>query len=686
MRATLDAIVPDIAKGLRAALATVVPFYLVGALDRPELTWVALGGWLGSLADPGGARGSRAAGIFVFATVGGVLVALAQAVSPWPWAVTLVLAASAFATSMLRAVGGWGGSIGMMLLITMCVAVARTTGTPVRDGLFFFCGATWAMLLSSIVWPVWTHRAVRRAIAEIFGALAAYASGLATNLREVETSKPHLDEDHWGTLARTHQRTIRAAIEGARAVSLASRTRRSGESLLGSNLRLLIGNAEIEFFALIAFGEELETLTNPMSRDAAARTLDALAARYEEIRARLQMRNVPPVDLQQRPDASLTPQSPVARLAERLLERSRLALTVARAPDQVTVNNDEQDVPHAHRAVLRDLRDEWENFVDAFSLSSSVFRHALRVTIMMAVAYVIAREVSPTHIPWVTITALVVLQPYPGAVVRRAIERVVGTVLGSVVAVAIMVAVHDPLALALIMFPLSAASVVTKPRSYRLFTFFLTPVFVLVAAHFESSWWTAAARTGDALIGGMIALVFALVLFPSREQKRLADALGAVVGSLERYADTMFDILEKGDRGESGARTTEVRRSLGRALGEAETSLERMLAEPRSFQSGADDAVQLVTYARRFSAALTALDLQLAAHKVADSPDRAEILGPLRAYVDGVLEATGTFVRDGQRTPLPAAPALPASADAALRRVLRHTELVASVAWGSSRG
>ncbi|WP_394827429.1 FUSC family protein [Pendulispora albinea] len=703
MRATLDAIVPDIARGVRAAAATVVPFFLAESLGRPELVWMALGGWLGSLADPGGARRVRAVGTFVFASVGAATVAIAQAVAPWPWLATIVLSLFGFATSMLRAVGGWGSSVGTVLLIAAAVAISSTGGDPARDALLFFVGASWALLLSSVVWPVWTHRPMRRAVGDAFTALAAYATALGACIRTTEPAAHGAPDPRWGSLGRTHQRAIRAAIEDARTVSVALRTRRSGESQLGSNLRMLIGNAELAFFALIALGEEMETARNPEERAAMARMLDALASSYGEVRDRLLMRPAGPSSPPEEPERAAA--GPVAVLAARLRELRKVAVVVACAPDEVSVSNEERTAPIDLRARIPDLRSELAELRDAFSPRSPIFRHAARVMVTCCVAFVIGRNVSPTHVPWVSITALAVLQPYAGAVLGRAIERVVGTVLGSVAAVVLMMVLHEPWALALAMFPLSTAAVVTRPRSYRLFTFFLTPVFVLFADRGRSDWWTAAARVGDALIGGSIAIVLALVFFPSREQKRLADAMTAVVASLGHYAHTMFDILERrasngqdasnapGARDpEDAARTTAARRSIGIALGEAETSLERMLAEPRSFQQRAEDAVQLMTYARRLSGALTALDLRLGGAPSTlfdDEASRAALAGriaPVRDYVDAVLAAVDAFVRAQPTAPpphLPEPPSLPAHAPEsigdALARVLRHAELVASI-------
>ena len=190
---------------------------------------------------------------------------------------------------------------------------------------------------------------------------------------------------------------------------------------------------------------------------------------------------------------------------------------------------------------------------------------------------------------WVTLTTLAILQPYPGATVKRAGERVVGTVLGCVIALCITTTVHSPLALSATLVPLSIAAVATRPRSYRLFTVFLTPLFVLLTDP-THDWRTAALRAGDAVLGGAVALVAGVVIAPASERKRAPDAMRDMLAVLAAYASAVFAGFGDASRGAAsdrpgtgGAeRLAAARRALGIALGGAETSLERWLAEPRS--------------------------------------------------------------------------------------------------------
>src|SRR5262249_47112455 len=99
------AAVPDVAKGVRAAVVMLVPFPLAAVWQRPELSWTALGGWLGTLADPGGSRITRARTITTLAGAGAAVVAFNEALVPWPLLATVGLALVVFIVSLLRATG-----------------------------------------------------------------------------------------------------------------------------------------------------------------------------------------------------------------------------------------------------------------------------------------------------------------------------------------------------------------------------------------------------------------------------------------------------------------------------------------------------------------------------------------------------------------------------------------------------
>jgi uncharacterized membrane protein YccC len=694
---SLEILAPDIARGLRAAVVMLVPFYLAATLGRPSLSWTALGGWLGTLADPGGGRAMRARALLAFALGGGLLVGLTEPMAPFHQAATIALACIAFAMSILRAWGGTAGSVGTFLAIVATIACGRGAEHPALDALSFTAGGLLALVVSSILWPVWTHLPVRRAVARVYEELASYMEAVLRAVRERIAS----NDERWTDLARTHPRAVRMAIEAARDAALSARARREGETQFGGDVRALLGTAEAEFRLLSALVVELESL-DPAARVAAAARLEPLAAASREVQRVLVVREV-----RRRPRAPRTSLLPPASavtdtLAFRLARGTDIAKELAYGlaeprDDEAPVTEAQTGRNDAGAPITLTLRPRPPKghslrvLSDALSPRSPFFQHALRVALAVAAASILGERLSPARVYWVTLTTLAILQPYAGATIKRAGERVVGTVLGSLAALAVMVTVRSPFWLSLIMVPLSVASVATRPRSYRLFTLFLTPVFVLLADRSTGNLWVAATRAGDALLGGAVALVAGVLIVPASEKDRLPDALGAMFDAIAAYARLVLDPF--GEGGTAGRdKVPRLRRAAGIALSDAETSLERFLAEPLHERARAGDAMLAVTYGRRLTAAITSFDT-LAVETTCVSRDAEPYVQRVSAYVAETLRlarlprVNGHFTDKeqdpGARAQEETAPPNPegdadAPAAQALDRIVRWTALLGS--------
>ncbi|MEP6859082.1 MAG: FUSC family protein [Deltaproteobacteria bacterium] len=604
-------IAPDLSRGVRAAIAVVIPFYLAAQLDHPELAWLALGGWLGALADPAGTRRARATAMAVFTVASFAVIWLGGVLAVQPVVAAAFIAVVGFAASLARAINGPAGTIGNLIVLVTAIASARPPGSAFSEAWLFAAGALWAVALSSIVWPGWPHLPLRVALGKVFAELAAYCDAIA-----VAGGDPRAD---WAALARDHQRRVRTELEHARGTMVALRARHAGERPVGTNLRVLLGDAELLFFRVIALADEAEA--GGGDARAVARELAALD---REIAERLVTRT----------PGTPAPSTPIAvtsSLARGAIEWTRKALVRSRDLDVLGANG----TPVAHSSTAKvGLAEAARAVRDALTPRSPVFQHALRVALTCASAYGLGRIASPTHSTWVTVTAIVVLQPYLGATLVRLVERVIGTILGGAVAIVMMETIADQRVLALLLVPLAVAAVITRTRSYRLFVLLLTPVFVLVTDRWHPGLYTIGVRIADIALGGALAAVAALIA-PSTERARLADALAAMLDALARYADGAFEVLSQGsDR----ARLTLLRRELGVALETAEVSLERMLAEPKPLRRGTANAAVLITYARRLSATLTALD------EAAAGGPRPTIPEAIQAHVQSAIAAAKAHV------------------------------------------
>lgn len=694
-RASLDALLPDLGKGLRAAVVTLVPFYLATRLERPDLAWTALGGWLGTLADPGGVRRTRARALAAFGALGFVLVPLGELAGTRGPLTVAALAVVAFVASLFRVFGAVASSIGTLCVIVTCIATARAAEAtaPLRDGAAFAVGTWLVASLSTVVWPAWPHRPVRAAMRATFESLAAYADALEVLV--VDGRPP--GDGRYALVAREHPRKVREAIEAARDVAAAVRARRPGESRVGANLRVLLGLAESELLLLVTVANELEPVDPAARPPGAPEALAALARDARTVATRLGARAIAhaPERASVAPP-SLRDTSPWGVLVARLASLREESLALSASLDAATrpeghtlagagaLDGEAARPPSVRGALLRDLR----ALRDALSFRSTHLRHAARVTAAAMTAATLGRFAS-THPHWVTLTTLAVLQPYPSATFTRAVERVVGTVAGSVVAAGLLLGVKRPELLGLALVPLSVAAVATRPRSYRLFTFFLTPVFVLLADHRGGDVGVALARSRDACLGGAVALVFALLAFPSWERRRLPDVLGAMLDAVATYAATVLGALGAGASPEVRARVVvPARRSCAAALAAAEASLERLLAEPfalRRSATTAGEAVTVLTYGRRLAGAVTALDVS-ADVGLAD-PLPPAVTAEVADYVRVVAVNARRRARERARVAEREEPLLPEDlaprARAALGRVVRYAALLDAIGGGA---
>src|SRR5258708_7837018 len=148
---------PAIAAGMRAATATILPV-LAGELSgRPVFLWMALGGWLGSIADPGGPYRTRAIHLFGFLAAAVAATVVGSLAAGHPLAAPAMLFAGTLLCCFARALGDTAGTVGVLVLVPFCVALGAVPPPPpvpaVRAELVA-AGAVSALVPAPRVWAV----------------------------------------------------------------------------------------------------------------------------------------------------------------------------------------------------------------------------------------------------------------------------------------------------------------------------------------------------------------------------------------------------------------------------------------------------------------------------------------------------------------------------------------------------
>ena len=341
--------------------------------------------------------------------------------------------------------------------------------------------------------------------------------------------------------------------------------------------------------------------------------------------------------------ASFVPQ--YAHAADILDRAAQFANTAS-----VTVRALNGDADAAAKATTGRVVDEpeeehalWTAFRSVLSPDSLLVRFALRVAVVTTIAVALTESLEIKRGYWVTITVIVILQPYTGVTLTRAVQRVLGTVLGGLLAAGLGAYFHDPRAILVIATVFVAFCVALLPVNYAAFSVFLTPTFVLLAEASAGDWHLAGTRVTNTLLGGALALGGARFLWPSPERTRFPSYAAAALRANGAYLNAV--IARYDDRGEAaGEMMRALRRATGLATVNAEESLQRALTEVHGDERALAPALTFVAYTRRFTAAVAALAIS----RHAATQPMTVALEPFRLRAIEALEDLSHALEEGR--------------------------------------
>ena len=676
-----DVTLPAVHAGLRAATGTAAPLALAYTTGDRAYVLAAVGGWLTAMADVGGVTRTRVRAMGAYVVLGGIAyaagamaagVAAAIRAGGAGWLAVVLVATFVFCWAaggaLLRVLGDVGATLGTLVSVTFVAALANPApdaGGALTAGAMVTGGGLWTMLLAIGVWPVRPYSAARRGVADVYHALAHFAVGIAQCVEAQTADAPEIVA-RYTTLAQREHPRVRATLETARAVLLATRRGRLGAAPRGDDLALLLDSADLMFVTLLTLAEAAEQATLADAwRDAtpgplvarAAHSLDELAwaivpgpragrrpPALAGLETALVERGAAEYD-RRRPAAARHAVALVERLTAEIGRGADVAATLASGGDDTLraavlgVARGWWTAASRARPSGRTQRARWQRaFAD---VDTPTLRHALRVGTAAAVAHAIGAGLHIARGPWLTVTTLIVLQPSAGLTLRRSTARVLGTVAGGIVAAVLAAALRDPRLIAVVVFPLAATAVALRAVHYGVFTFFLTPVFVLIAQPAPGDWGLAGVRAADTALGGLVAVLASLVLWPTWEAASMPGTLAAAVEAARAHA--ALAVHQGAPESVAAAR-----RRAGLAATGGEDALSRFMAEPGGRGARAEATLALLARVRRVNSAATALATYAAAPTAAGEA-RLTALG---ADVEAVLADAADAVR-AERAPAP---------------------------------
>lgn len=608
---------------LRNALGVGIPLGVGVALGQPAGGLLAAIGALDASfsdgADPYQFRARRmlaASGLVAAAVFAGGLAGNSTA------ARLCAAALCGFAAGMMTAVSQLATDIANIVLVTIIVFSAHpmTPREAALSGLAALGGALFQTGLAIGWWPVDRYAPPRRALASLYRELArAAAAGRSATAPSAEAPAASSQS----TEAQTALSSLGAdgSLEAARYLMLLSQAERIRLSLLAltrARIRLTKDHAL----------EEAGRIDRALGR--AGEILGEIAAAIAGERSNMQFHTPaeaaggPELDAlagQLRSAAEIASHSTLPGLEE-------FARQQARQPRTLRVGS-------ALAALRANL-----------CLQSGAFRHALRLTVVVPAADLLAMAFGFPRGYWAAMTAAIVLRPDFAGTFTRSLLRIVGTLAGLGLATALFHILTPPIGWQVAL--LTAMTFLLRcygPANYGIFAISLTGLIVfLLAATGVAPGPVIVARGINTVAGGALGLA-AYWLWPTWERSQVGDVLANLLDAYRTYFRAVGDAyLDSPD----AARLDRTRLAARLARSALEASAGRLRGEPGTDARYLTWLDATIANSLRFIHAAMALEADL--YRSRPVPAR-EPFRPFMEHVDLTLHYLAAVLRGSSVPP-----------------------------------
>ncbi len=648
-RVALD---PAFTRAFRGMTAFVVPLIVAQFFNLPcEIAFAAVGAQVVALTDVRGAYRFRFVILLVVtvaitgATLLGTLAAGHLIISVLAMAALAVLAGVARHLS-----GDYGPGLGVVaaLLFIMGLAIPSGHQPGWHHVAFALAGGLWGVALQAMIWPLRPQHALRQSVAETWLAVACVFDSLQL--------QPDTNEAARHVQLAQCERELREAVDRTQAILAAANTRRTSalvehlEALrvtaarLGTRAAALHVSIELlsphAGFARIAPSLDsllvaLTNLTHSVSITIISHRQVHLAA--TEIRVNRCIHLIDGLSDQMRP----LPPDETAMLHETLRQLRELLSNLKASLRDTVDRGAARDgfplrLPELGAIVSRSRLPSW---FQSFSRPDPLLvRHTLRMAVMTMAAIALYQSLDIPRGYWIAFTLIVVLQPDYGSTRKKAGQRILGTLAGSALASAFLwVRMPLPVLDALIAVTVFAFAYCQKQR-YGLAVFFITLMLVLLTetagpVHLDFT----ISRLLCNLAGGGMALLAALLFWPSWERDRFPVAMAGAMRAGETYLAAVATALAAGRA--FANETLHAKRRAETANSIAAASLQRMAGEPTRHQSNIDRGSALLHGNTRITRAINALTLHLQEGIPIESNEPAAWVEKIRTLLTSLARA-----------------------------------------------
>ncbi len=288
--------------------------------------------------------------------------------------------------------------------------------------------------------------------------------------------------------------------------------------------------------------------------------------------------------------------------------------------------------------------------VSSISLNSSVFRHALRLTLALLIGYIVSLFSTLGHGYWILLTIATIIKPAYSLSKRRNIERLAGTFVGVVIGFMVLYFAASNITLIFVVMIFTMIIAYSLLRINYAVSIGGITVYLMLSFHFLYPQGLTALLTDriiDTLIGCLIAYLVSYFVLPAWEHQQIDRMMKASINAQRKYFNMVAGSFTGNPPGVTDYKVA--RKESFVSLANFSGTFQRMLSDPKTHQPNMPLYHQFISADHLLASHIAALsDYAQKYGKIYNSNDFL----PLIKLVDKTFDENGQVTDDLQSTPV----------------------------------
>lgn len=267
----------------------------------------------------------------------------------------------------------------------------------------------------------------------------------------------------------------------------------------------------------------------------------------------------------------------------------------------------------------------WSTLRENLSFSSTIFRHSLRLTATIMIAFLIGNLFPFQNVYWILLTIVVIMRPGYGLTKERSFHRIIGTVAGGLIAFAILLVIQNHIIIGGLAITSMILGFTFTSINYKVGATFVTIYVVFVYGIITPNINDVIQyRILDTIVGASLAFLANYFFWPSWE---FMSQPIYIKKSIEANRDYLNEIsLFYNNKGDVTTSYRIARKNAFIEIGNLMASFQRMTQEPKSKQKQVQQVYKLAVLNHTLLSSLASLGTYVQTHKTSKASEAFNVV------------------------------------------------------------